>query len=67
MKRGLAIALMVSASVVVSAFGPDLANRTRRDYPPVLDFATNRNMVATNSFPTPSRRCGTSGTTCSSI
>jgi aminopeptidase YwaD len=41
----------VAASMRLFGFGPQAANRTRADYPPILDFATNRNMIATNSFP----------------
>jgi aminopeptidase YwaD len=42
----------IAASVHLFGFGPQAASRTRADHPPILDFATNRNMVATNSFPT---------------
>lgn len=42
----------IAASVQLFGFGPQAASRTRADYPPILDFATNRNMIATNSFPT---------------
>lgn len=43
----------LSASVLLAGFGPQSAYRTRTGHPPILDFATNRNMVATNSFSTP--------------
>ncbi|HVZ49336.1 MAG TPA: M28 family peptidase, partial [Gemmatimonadaceae bacterium] len=42
-----------AASLRLAAGGPGAADRIRRDAPAVLDFATNRNMVATNSFSTP--------------
>jgi aminopeptidase YwaD len=43
----------VSASLQLFGFGPGAASRTRPGYPAILDFASNRNMVATNSFSTP--------------
>lgn len=43
----------LGATLELAAFGPNAGYRTRPGYPPILDFATNRNMVATNSFPTP--------------
>jgi aminopeptidase YwaD len=42
-----------SGSVHIFGFGPQAASRVRPNYPAVLDFSTNRNMIATNSFSTP--------------
>lgn len=41
-----------SASLELFGFGPNAAYRTRPGYPAILDFKTNRNMVASNSFST---------------
>jgi aminopeptidase YwaD len=43
----------VSGSVELFGFGPGAGSRTRAGYPAILDFSTNRNMIATNSFSTP--------------
>jgi len=42
----------IDASLELAAFGPGAAYRPRPDYPAILRFASNRNMVATNSFST---------------